>query len=103
MSRFFLQMLRPKRIAGTLVLLAAIVAALLWIVPSNHYLLLPDPAHALAPLVQVKGETPDKDGGGIYFVDVIQRRATLLERMFPGIRDGATLIPDQDVSIPGVR
>lgn len=102
MGRYLLQLLRPSRVIGTLVLLAAVAAALLWIIPSNHYLLLPDPAHAVEPLVRVQGEKPDRDGGGIYFVDVIQRRATLLERLFPGIRDGSTLVPRRDISIPGV-
>jgi PDZ domain-containing protein len=52
--------------------------------------------------VALKGEKPDRGPGGIYFVDVIERKATLLERLFPEIRDGSTLVPSSAVNPPGV-
>jgi hypothetical protein len=70
-------------------LAAAFTAAFLWLFPSGDYLLLPDPAHPVGPKVFVARAHPDDDGGGIYFVDVILRRAKLFESIFPGIHSGA--------------
>ena len=66
---------------------------------SSSYLLLPDSPHALAPLVKVKDARKD-DKGSLYFVDVIERRATLAERYLPFLRGDATLVPAQDLG-PG--
>ena len=83
-------------------LLAVITIGILWLAPSGDYLLLPDEAHPVAPLVTV--ETPKRGGGkdGIYFVDLLQRRATLMESIFPSIRDGATLVPEDRVNPHGI-
>lgn len=78
------------------------VAAALWLVPSDDYIFLPDHAKAVAPLVHVQGEKPDRGSGGIYLVDVLVRRANLLERIVPGIRDGSTLVPESAIEPPGV-
>jgi PDZ domain-containing protein len=77
-------------IAG-LVLFA--LAAFLYLVPSDEYILLPDRARPLAPFVKVTGERPDDDGGGIYYVAVEVKKASLLERLIPGLHEGATLVP----------
>src|SRR5205085_6526317 len=45
----------------------------------------------------------DRDGGGIYFVDVVVKKATLLERLFPGLRKGSTLVPSSAVNPPGTN
>jgi Lon-like protease len=71
----------------------AIVVAVFAFYPSNYYIFLPDPARSVEPLVHVEGEHDGADDGGIYMVDVIVRKASLLERYFPGIHDGATLVP----------
>jgi PDZ domain-containing protein len=63
--------------------------------PSDHYIFLPDPARSVEPLVHVQGERQDSDGGGIYMVDVLIRKASLLERYFPGIHQGASLVPEK--------
>ncbi len=94
--------LQPSRLLPTVLAALAVTALALWLVPSNSYLLLPDPAHAVAPLVTVQGEKPDRSGGGIYFVDVIERKASLLERLFPGIRSGSSLIPGQALNPGGI-
>jgi PDZ domain-containing protein len=86
-------------IAGALLLL---VAGILYVSPSNEYIFLPDEAHALAPLVRVQGEKPDRDGGGIYYVAVDVRKASLLEKLAPGLHDGATLVPENQVVPEGV-
>jgi PDZ domain-containing protein len=70
--------------------------------PSNEYIFLPDGAHPVAPLVSFAGSR-DPTRGGVYFVDVIEKKATLLERLFPGIRRGADLYPADAVNPPGVN
>ena len=94
MARFF-----KLLIAGGLVVAA--VALLLYIIPSNEYIFLPDKARPLAPYVTVKGERSDRDGGGIYYVAVEVKKASLLEKLFPGLREGSTLVPAAAVVSPG--
>jgi Lon-like protease len=91
----------PAHIAGALVGLVVVAAIVLYLVPSNDYLLLPDRAHPVAPLVRVQGAHPAKGPGGIYFVDVFERRANMLESLFPFIRSGATLVPAKLIVPPG--
>ena len=94
--------LTPARLAAAGLLLLAVVALILWIAPSDSYIFLPDRAHPVAPLVSVPGGKPPRDGGGIYFVDVFVRKASWLERLFPGLREGATIVPSSVVRPPGV-
>lgn len=91
---------------------AALVAlGALWLIPSGHYVLLPDTGKPVDPIVMVPGEEPVPEGTditdgkgqpGMYYVDVLVRKATLLERLFPGINDGATLLPEEAINPPGV-
>ena len=69
------------------------LAASLYLIPSDEYILLPDRARPLAPFVKVKGERSDQDGGGIYYVAVEVKKASLLEHLIPGIHEGSTLVP----------
>ena len=79
------------------------VFALLLVLPSGSYIFLPDAAHPVAPLVSVKGGHDPKGPGGIYFVDVFVRKASLLEKLLPVVRaDGARVHPASDVRAPGV-
>lgn len=78
-----------------------VVAAALYVVPSDRYIFLPDKARPLEPRVQVEGEKPDRDGGGINYVAVDVRKASLLEKLFPGLNDGATLEPVGNVLAEG--
>lgn len=92
----------PGRLLLAGSILALIAFGVLWLAPSGDYLLLPDRAHPVAPLVTV---AKPKRGGGtnnVYFVDVIQREATLMESIFPGIRDGSTLVPSSRVNPQGI-
>jgi PDZ domain-containing protein len=83
--------------------LLAIVAGVLFVVPSEDtYIVLPDRARPVEPLVEVQGAKPPGSRGGIYFVDVIVRKATLLERFVPGIHDGATLVKAELINPSGV-
>jgi PDZ domain-containing protein len=100
-------MMNLRRVGKALaVIVALLVAAAIGlfvyaqIALSSDYLLLPDTPHKLAPLVKVQGGRPNGKGG-IYFVDVIEKQATLAERYLPFLRDdGASLVPKQDV-VPG--
>jgi PDZ domain-containing protein len=94
--------LTPWRVAGAVAALLVLTLVALWLAPSNDYLLLPDRAHPVAPLVRVQGERATADAGGIYFVDVFERRASLLESLFPFIRSGSTLVPASLIVPPGV-
>jgi Lon-like protease len=92
--------LSPGRIAGTGALLLLIVVLILWLAPSGGYdLQLVDRAHPVAPLVHVKGERPAHGRGSIYFVDVRERPARLLERLLPWTRaDGSSLVRSPPIS-----
>jgi len=79
-----------------------LVAAALYIAPSDDYVLLPDNARALEPLVVVEGENARTDAGGIYYVAVDIRQASRLEQLFPGLHDGATLVPKHVLNPEGV-
>ena len=77
------------------------IAAGAFVLPSNEYIFLPDPAHPVAPLVTVRGGK-DPTRGGVYFVDIVIRKATLAERLFGGLHEGADLEPASAVNPPGV-
>lgn len=79
--------------------LVAVVGALL-ILPSSDYIFLPDPAHPVAPLVHVPGGH-DPKVGGIYYVDILLRRAKLYEQLLGGFHEGADLYPASAVLPPG--
>ena len=80
--------------------LLAVVLALV-VLPSSQYIFLPDRAHPVGPLVSVPGGHDPKKGG-VYFVDVVVRKATLLERLFGGLHNGADLYPASAIDPPGV-
>jgi PDZ domain-containing protein len=77
----------------------------LWLAPSGQYLLLPDKVQLVEPLVEIANEddaAPRDDDGGIYMVDILVRKANLFERLFPGMNDGATLVPAEVLNPAGV-
>jgi PDZ domain-containing protein len=84
--------------------LAFAVLVALWLLPSKDYIFLPDRAHPVAPLVNVAGRFPVRgdSGGGIYYVDVFVRKASLLEQLFGGLHEGADLQAPSSVVPPGV-
>jgi len=91
--------LTPWRILGGIVALLLVTILILFAVPSGKFLLLPDVAHPVAPLVQVQGAHPAKSGT-LYFVDVVERRASELEALFPWIHRHASLTPAGDIVPP---
>ena len=90
----------PGRLAIAGLALLAVVLALM-VIPSGEVIFLPDAAHPVAPLVTFRGSR-DPTHGGVYFVDVFERKATLLERLFGGLHEGADLYPADAVNPPGV-
>ena len=88
-------------VAGAILGLALITFGVLYLIPSDDYILLPDRAHPVAPLVRVQGGHEPRGSGQIYFVDVLERRASELESLFPWIHDGATLVPAEALVPPG--
>jgi Lon-like protease len=87
---------------GVLLALAVVAAGVLWLVPSDHYIVLPDRARPVDPLVSVPGEDEEQESAGIYMVDVRVGRANLFERLFPGVYDGAELVPERVLNPVGV-
>jgi Lon-like protease len=92
--------LSPWRVAGGIVLLLLLTLLILARIPSGQYILLPDIAHPVAPLVRVQGGSTPKGSGSIYFLDVIERRASTLEKLFPWIHSNGTLVPAGDILPP---
>ncbi|HEV3404220.1 MAG TPA: S16 family serine protease [Gaiellaceae bacterium] len=91
----------PGRLAGAGLALLVLLGLVLWLTPSNDYIFLPDRAHPVAPLVKVASKPSPPGPGGIYFVDILVRKATLLERLFPHLHEGGELVPPQAVRAPG--
>jgi Lon-like protease len=89
---------------GRLLALGLVVLAIavgLYVIPSDEYIFLPDPAHPVAPLVTVPGGH-DPATGSVYFVDIVVRKASILEKLFGGLHKGAQLYPASAVNPPGV-
>jgi len=79
------------------------VGLALWVIPSNNYIFLPDRAHVVAPLVSVAGKHAQSDpSGGIYYVDVFVRKASLLESLFGGLHSGANIESPADAGASGL-
>lgn len=93
---------RPLFSLGVLLALAVVAAGVLWLVPSDHYIVLPDRARPVDPLVSVPGEGQEQESTGIYMVDVRVGRANVFERLFPGVYEGAELVPESVLNPAGV-
>ena len=96
-----MRFLTPGRLLTLGGLLFAVFLAL-WVIPSREYIFLPDRAHPVGPLVTIRGGHDPAGSGGIYFVDVVVRKATLLEELFGGLHEGADLYPASAVVPTGV-
>jgi len=97
---------RRRRLIRSGLLLAAAVIGIaffvLWRTPSSDYLFVPGGLRAVGPLVTVPNDTnrSGQTGKGIYMVDVYVKRATLLQKLFPG--SDATVVPGQALNPAGV-
>jgi Lon-like protease len=93
----------PLRLIGAILAVAALAGAAVLLVPSDEsYIVLPDRARPVSPLLSVAGVAGREAEDGIYFVDVIVRRASVVERVFPGAREGASLLPAHAVNPSGI-
>lgn len=91
-----LRLLSPVRLATAGAVLLVVFLVVVLTRGSDQFLELPDKAHSLIGVVQVPGHTRHKDDGGIYYVDVIVKKASLLEAQFSFLRpEGAELIPKE--------
>lgn len=52
--------------------------------------------------MKVPNESTAEDEGGIYMVDILVRKASLFERLFPQIHDSAALVPEEEFNPAGV-
>lgn len=82
--------------AGALLVAAVGLFVYAQLTYSSSYLLLPDKPHALASVVEVPGAHKG-DRGSLYFVDVIERKATLAERYLSFLRRDGTLVSEQQI------
>lgn len=100
------RLLRKRRVAalGVIVLVLGGTALGLWLTPSDEYLFLPGHARAVDPLVDVESQASvaEDTDSGIYMVDILVRRASLLEKLFPGVKEGADLVPSRALNPHGV-
>jgi PDZ domain-containing protein len=96
-------------VLGAVIVLLVLTLVILIRIPSNKYLLLVDPAHPVAPLVQVQGARP-ASSGSLYFVDVKEQQASeldyLLSRhrltrsLFSWLHPHASFVPAGDIVAP---
>jgi Lon-like protease len=88
--------------AGVGIVAAATALLLVWnpsFVAPKEYVFLPDTAHPLTPVVRVQGATRAPGAGSLFWVDVLERRATWIDRLFAP--DGATFVPENRLLTPG--
>lgn len=69
---------------------------------SGQYLLIPDIAHPVAPLVKVEGGKAANGRGQLFFVDVQEQQASELDVLVPWFRPAhSTLLPERAIIPPG--
>ena len=97
------RLLSPFRLASAGLILLVATLLILATRGTDQYLEIPDNAHPLADLVQVPGTKPQADGGGIYYVDILLRPASLLESFVSVVRpEGSDLIDRTQIVQPGI-
>lgn len=86
------------RLSGAAAVLGALgvaAAFLLWWIPADDFLFVPDEAKPLADKVEVEGGRAGT-GGGIYYVDLFVRRIRTLEQLLPFTRpEGSTRVSEE--------
>jgi PDZ domain-containing protein len=97
------RVLSPLRLASAGLVLLVATAVILITRGSDQYIETPDNPHPLVNLVQIPDANPKTDNGGIYYVDVLLRRATLLESLVSLVRpEGSDLIDRSQILDPGI-
>ena len=94
-----------KRFAGVAVVLGVlgvVTALVLWWLPADDFLFVPDRAKPLADKVEVEGGRMNAKGD-VYYVDLYVRRIRLLEQLLPFTRpDGSTFVSEEVLLPHGV-
>ena len=89
--------LSPLRLAVAGAILLVAVFAYMVTQKSDKLLEAPDKAHSLTGLIRVPGTSRRQDGGGIYYVDVVLQKASLLQAASKLFRpEGADLISQNE-------
>jgi PDZ domain-containing protein len=93
-----------RRFAGAAVVLGVlglVTAFILWWLPADDFLFVPDRAKPLADKVEVEGGRVNTKGD-VYYVDLFVRRIRLLEQLLPFTRpDGSTLVSEEILAPAG--
>jgi len=93
-----------KRFAGTALVLGVlglVAAFVLWWLPADDFLFVPDRAKPLEDKVEVETQRTAA-AGDVLYVDLFVRRIRLLEQLLPFTRpEGATLQPEEAVAPAG--
>jgi PDZ domain-containing protein len=93
-----------RRFAGAAVvlgLLGLVAALVLWWLPADDFLFVPDRAKPLADKVEVEGGKANAEGD-VYYVDLFVRRIRLLEQLLPFTRpEGSTLVSEEILAPTG--
>jgi PDZ domain-containing protein len=97
------RLLSPLRLLAAAAVVLGVAVVVLITHSSDHYLEIPDQAHPLARLVKVSGSSRRQDNGGIFYVDVLLKQASLLESLVPQLRpEGADIVNKSDIVEPGI-
>ncbi|HEX6952990.1 MAG TPA: S16 family serine protease [Gaiellaceae bacterium] len=91
----------PWRVLGAIAALFALTVLILLRIPANQYMLLPDIAHPVAPLVRVQDARPVKSGT-LYFVDVKEQSASVLDTLIPWLHPHSSFVPSSVIVPPCV-
>ena len=87
-------MTRLSLAAVVLGALGVVTAVVLWMLPAEEFVFVPNRAEPLAGRVEVEGAQP-AGSESVHYVDVFVRRMSLLERVLPFTRpDGSTVVPE---------
>ena len=93
-----------KRFAGAAVVLGVlglVTAFVLWWLPADDYLFVPDRAKPLADKVDIESERSAAKGD-VYYVDLFVRRIRLLEQLLPFTRpEGSTFVSEEVLAPSG--
>ncbi|HLJ68038.1 MAG TPA: S16 family serine protease [Chloroflexota bacterium] len=86
-------------IVTAVLLLAAIAALILWLIPANDYLLLPGQASQVAPMISIAGHRAPPGGGNLYMTDVTLYKVDhYLEELYGRFRSDGELLPAREVA-----
>jgi PDZ domain-containing protein len=86
---------------GAIAALFALTVLILLRIPANQYILLPDIAHPVAPLVRVQDARP-VNSGTLYFVDVREQSASVLDTLIPWLHPHSSFVPSSVIVPPCV-